>query len=83
MTCNFQRCGTRYGRDGLLKGSKNLNVRRPDGHRGQHTQCDSGDAEQGAKWPLEGMGPYQSTIEPEWYSHLERERGMNKTKPHR
>ena len=70
MACNFQ-CGrTGYRRDGLLEGSQDLNVRRPDGHGGQHTQGHSRDTEQGAKWPLEGMGADQGDIEHEWYSHL-------------
>ena len=70
MACNFQ-CGrTGYRRDGLLEGSQYLNVRRPDGYGCQNSQCHSGNAEQGAKWPLERMGADQGDIQHEWYSHL-------------
>ena len=39
-----------------------MNVRRPDGDGSQHSQCYSGDAEQGAKWPLEGMGRIRAIL---------------------
>jgi hypothetical protein len=56
-----------------------LNVRRPDAHGGQNTQCHSGDAEQGAIWPLKRMSADQGDIEHEWYSHLKPGRGINRT----
>src|SRR4029077_13685076 len=79
MARNFQ-CGrTCYSRDGLLEGSQYLNVRRPDAHGGQNTQCHSSDAEQGAKWPLERMSADQRDIEHEWYGHLRPSRMLKKS----
>jgi hypothetical protein len=55
-----------------------MNVRCSDGDGCQHSQGHSGDAQEGAKWPLERMGPDQGNIEDEWYSHLRAGRAMGR-----